>query len=138
MSKINPTRIQRPSIQKWCYKPEEVSTMDKPECAGDAGCPGGNICENQKCIEGIHLPIYLPIDLEITITIGCRVDADCTGGNVCSNNVCNIVRSFPFPEDKCSIDSQCPAGHICHEEKCSEGKIDIYKTSFQDIVNFRM
>ena len=46
MSKVNPQRKKRPTIQKWCYKPEQT------ECSKDNECSSGNICEAGKCIEG--------------------------------------------------------------------------------------
>ena len=46
MSKINPRKEKRPTIQNWCYTPKDV------ECTKDGECSDGNICENTKCVIG--------------------------------------------------------------------------------------
>ena len=53
-SKINPRRIQKPAIQKWCYTIEEaektVSTTTKatPECVEDVECEPGYTCVQEE------------------------------------------------------------------------------------------
>ena len=47
MSKANPRKVKKPSIQKWCYTPEEC------ECIGDGDCTqDGFFCEDCKCRAG--------------------------------------------------------------------------------------
>ena len=41
-SKVNPKKKKRPTIQKWCYRPQE--------CSLDADCTTGNVCNDNKCV----------------------------------------------------------------------------------------
>ena len=51
MSKVNPKKKSRPTIQKWCYKPEQQPT-DTPAISPVLADDSGNTCEEGECIEG--------------------------------------------------------------------------------------
>ena len=53
-SKVNPRRVKKPSIQKWCFTPEDKSGKEsKEECQADRECKeDGNICEKNICVPG--------------------------------------------------------------------------------------
>jgi len=51
-SKINPTKIKKPSIQKWCYRPSNNITIpSSPGCEADSDCPTNEYCYNESCEE---------------------------------------------------------------------------------------
>ena len=48
-SKVNPRRVKKPSIQKWCFTPK-----DEGECQKDVDCnKDGLICEDSACVAGM-------------------------------------------------------------------------------------
>jgi len=49
-SKINPRRVQKPAIQKWCYtiSEGEIITTPRPHCP-DVPCGPGYICDDGDC-----------------------------------------------------------------------------------------
>jgi len=53
-SKINPRRVQKPAVQKWCYTIEDYSSTTEPPvlesaCQDDTSCAPGYICEQGEC-----------------------------------------------------------------------------------------
>ena len=55
-SRVNPKRVKKPSIQKWCYTPGEDRdgvTGVEDECKGDQDCLGETqICQARQCVTG--------------------------------------------------------------------------------------
>jgi len=53
-SKINPKRIARPAIQKWCYTPDSPTTQftptPEPKCTTHDDCDDGYVCKEDECI----------------------------------------------------------------------------------------
>ena len=55
-SRVNPKRVKKPSIQKWCYTPEEELSEEASECQDDSECQeDGEICEDTQCVPGNNL-----------------------------------------------------------------------------------
>ena len=48
-SKVNPRKVKKPSIQKWCFVPGQNSSL---ECGQDQDCGPGTICTQGTCLEG--------------------------------------------------------------------------------------
>jgi len=69
-SKVNPRKVKKPSIQKWCFVPGQNSSL---ECGQDQDCGPGTICTQGTCLEG------------------CREDSDCGPGFTCSQSHCLAV-----------------------------------------------
>ena len=67
-SKVNPRRVKKPSIQKWCFTPKDgedgertflviyffIFLVRKVECQKDGDCStDGLICEDSACVAGM-------------------------------------------------------------------------------------
>ena len=48
-SKVNPRKVKKPSIQKWCFVPGQNNSL---ECSQDQDCSPGTICTQGTCLEG--------------------------------------------------------------------------------------
>merc|ERR1711936_925827 len=64
-SKVNPRRVKKPSIQKWCFTPKNDTG-----CNEDSQCNGVHICVNRACI------------------VGCRTEEDCQSDQSCAQYKC--------------------------------------------------
>merc|ERR1740137_298101 len=111
-SKVNPRRVKKPSIQKWCFTPEDKSGKDsgkesgnesgkesKGECQTDRECQeDGNICEKDICVPG------------------CRQSSQCQAGSICVGSAC-------IPG--CDTADDCSPGFSCSQRKCrvTAGKV---------------
>jgi len=73
-SKINPRKVARPAIQKWCYTPD--GSLTTPECVSHDECEDGFVCKNDQCVEG------------------CRSNDECPANEFCSDNKCHAVPGF--------------------------------------------
>ncbi len=81
-----------------------------PECAGDADCAEGQVCENGVCTDAPAPE--------------CETDADCAEGQVCEGGVCTDA---PAPE--CETDADCAEGQACEDGACVEGSPEpLHKT----------
>jgi hypothetical protein len=95
-SKVNPRKVKKPSIQKWCFTPKNVR---KGECQRDEDCSkDGFICEENACVAG------------------CRESIECGAGRICASKTC-------IPG--CEADQDCPSGQSCLLNKCrvASGKV---------------
>src|SRR5687767_1524505 len=75
-----------------------VPESPPPECSADDGCKLGQICENEKCLDG------------------CRYDENCPHDKACINRQCLEPCNFP---EACGEDAQCTA--VAHRPLCSCG-----------------
>jgi len=79
-SKINPTRIARPAIQKWCYTPDSPTTQftptPEPKCTTHDDCDDGYVCKEDECI------------------IGCRGNSECDSNEYCRDFECHAVPGY--------------------------------------------
>merc|ERR1740137_395314 len=90
-SKVNPRRVKKPSIQKWCFTPQ-VEKVSMGQCQKDEDCKeDSHICEDNVCLTG------------------CRQHSQCEEGKICSGNACI---------EGCAGDEDCPTGHSCLSNKC--------------------
>jgi len=87
-SKVNPKKVKKPSIQKWCFTPKEVK---EGECKEDSDCNNaGIICKNSYCVPG------------------CNQDEDCPSGFSCSQRKCRVAAgkvllgSFTIKTESCT------------------------------------
>ena len=76
MSKINPTKVQRPRIQKWCYDPQDIPTEELPEDPSD----------EQPTVEPTEEPTEEPTTT--TTEPECTVPGDCSDGETCERGYC--------------------------------------------------
>jgi len=92
MSKVNPRKVKKPSIQKWCYTPEQNDMGPACECSnGDDDCTQeGYICKDCTCRPG------------------CRTTSDCKDGNFCNHEgKCQVpsgkvlLQSFSIETESC-------------------------------------
>ena len=77
-SKVNPKRVKKPSIQKWCFTPKDVAGKDrqdthldiyhhifivsKVECLKDGDCnTDGLICEDSACVAGMSRQKHISV-----------------------------------------------------------------------------
>lgn len=93
-SKVNPRRVKKPVIKKWCFKPTNttdaaVEVEDEPEEEEDCS----------KCGEGLTGTC----DIENTPYTQCKY---------CKNNVCVTG---------CETDLDCPTGYQCYNGECRAG-----------------
>jgi len=51
-SKVNPRKVKKPSIQKWCFVPEQKQNTSL-ECSQDQDCSPGTFCTQGTCLEGL-------------------------------------------------------------------------------------
>jgi len=82
MSKINPRKEKRPTIQNWCYTPKPQAPQGpqvvtdpviEPECKENADCGEGETCEDGQCTKPQP---------------ECKVDSDCEEGETCEYGHC--------------------------------------------------
>merc|ERR1711892_1032550 len=64
-SKVNPRRVKKPSIQKWCFTPVDGECQQDGDCLEDT-----HICQDSVCVAG------------------CRENSQCTMGRICVGSVC--------------------------------------------------
>ncbi len=81
--------------------------VPKPECANDAQCGAGQKCRAGRCVTG-----------------ECQSDADCNGGK-CRNNRCLAANA-------CTTKTDCPGGQDCVEGICSEAQACRYEAILFD------
>jgi len=100
-SKVNPRKVKKPSIQKWCYTPDRKDSDPACECKnGDGDCKqDGYICQDCTCRPG------------------CRTTSDCKDGDFCNNEGKCQVPSGKVLLQSFSIETESCTG--CSEE--SEG-----------------
>ncbi len=108
-------------------------------CTGDAGCPGGFVCE-EVTVNGVPMMACLPTgecvpdcvgkvcggngcegscgecDPGFSCTAGaCKPEAGatCGGPEDCASGICITFQSGTFCSKPCSTDEGCPAGWVC-------------------------
>ncbi|MFQ6010198.1 MAG: PGF-pre-PGF domain-containing protein [Candidatus Aenigmatarchaeota archaeon] len=102
-------------------------------CCLDAGCPTGQTCVNNTCVEGVA-PVCGNEILEANETSDtCCLDAGCPTGQTCVDNVCveeeanvtaavavcgNGVLEAGETSDTCCEDAGCPSGEQCIAGEC--------------------
>jgi hypothetical protein len=110
-SRVNPKRVKKPSIQKWCYTPEKETG---PECENDHDClRDTQICQQSQCVTG------------------CRNNTQCSPGSICDGSSCrpgcDKDDDCPSQQDICEDsvcvagcrnDEDCPSLEYCDERKC--------------------
>ena len=106
-------------------------TIDKKaedfECADDAECDTGYLCEAGECIlEVLGCSDDYDCDVGYFCQEGdcvvqefeCSLDSDCLTGEVCEDGIC--VASLP----NCASDSDCSSGYICEGGDCILDTVD--------------
>lgn len=74
---------------------QDNKCQPKPECSAEQPCAAGNRCDAGKCVPG------------------CDTAADCGTNMACENNQC--VRE----EGTCTTNADCPGGQECQEGRCA-------------------
>jgi peptidoglycan-associated lipoprotein len=76
---------------------QQQKCVPKPECTTDTQCSGGKKCQTGKC----------------TLPQGaCSQDSDCANGGKCKNNAC-------LEKGACTEESDCGMGEGCVANKCA-------------------
>ncbi|HLD85268.1 MAG TPA: hypothetical protein VI968_01800, partial [archaeon] len=81
-----------------CVSHKCETTAPPPECAIDSDCRGGEICENNACIQAQS----------------CSSRIDCTDGRVCLSGKCASAST-----SQCTSSSDCPSDKICESGVCT-------------------
>ena len=98
-SRVNPKRVKKPSIQKWCYTPEKETGEDGqvvrrveeeistgPECENDHDClRDTQICQQSQCVTGRARDTLL---IKVLAVSGCRNNTQCSPGSICDGSSC--------------------------------------------------
>jgi peptidoglycan-associated lipoprotein len=86
-----------------CKERGEVCVQGQcQECASDANCKEGFVCQGNKCV---------PKTPESGVGKPCQTNADCDSGK-CLNNRCAAA-------DACVTNEDCPGGQECTEGTCT-------------------
>lgn len=106
-----------------CTEKGEVCVQGQcQECATDANCKSGFVCQASRCVPK---PECTPTGNECgpgqKCKAGkcqvheCEADTDCKGGGRCENNRC---------VSGCTSDEDCPSGQRCQGGQCTTGGAD--------------
>ncbi len=85
------------------------------ECADDAECAPGQICQEARCLPGCRFDGACAagqICEGSSCVEGCRDPADCAVGQTCQGGACRAV--------ECADDAECGGGHQCRAGACAE------------------
>ena len=86
-----------------CAQKGEVCVQGQcQECATDANCKPGFVCDANKCVPKPE----------------CTDTNPCTGSKKCKQGKC-LVEEAPKEGIACTTTSQCPSGQECEEGKCA-------------------
>ncbi|MGA9522085.1 MAG: OmpA family protein [Myxococcaceae bacterium] len=99
-----------------CQEQGEVCVQGTcQECATDANCKDGFVCQANKCVPK---PECTPTGSECGEGKNCEagkcVEAECTTGSDCRTGKCESGRCVPA----CTVDTDCGSGQGCQEGAC--------------------
>lgn len=97
-----------------CKEKGEVCVQGQcQECATNANCKDGFVCDANKCVPKPE----------------CTNDAACGPGKKCSMGKCTVAES----KTECSVDDDCPSGQGCTKGKCTSVKAVAVSCNFEPV-----